>query len=164
MINHTHTGEASPQALRSICIVGGGTAGWSAAALLSHVLRGSGCRITLVESSDIPTVGVGEATIPQIRHFNQALGIDEAEFLRETKGSFKLGIAFDGWRGEGHSYMHAFGPVGQSSGLIAFRHYWLRAKAPFSADNDLATSNGRLRRAALQTAYGADIDSLLPSA
>ena len=111
-----------------ILIAGGGTAGWMAAALLARFLPPD-YRVELVESEAIGTVGVGEATIPQIRHFNQALGIDEAEFLRETKGSFKLGIAFDGWRGEGHSYMHAFGPVGQSSGLIAFRHYWLRAKA-----------------------------------
>ena len=111
-----------------ILIAGGGTAGWMAAALLARFLPPD-YRVELVESAAIGTVGVGEATIPQIRHFNEALGIDEAEFLRETKGSFKLGIAFDGWRGEGHSYMHAFGPVGQSSGLIAFRHYWLRAKA-----------------------------------
>ena len=111
-----------------ILIAGGGTAGWMAAALLARFLPPD-YRVELVESEAIGTVGVGEATIPQIRHFNQALGIDEAEFLRETKGSFKLGVAFDGWRGEGHSYMHAFGPVGQSSGLIAFRHYWLRAKA-----------------------------------
>ena len=111
-----------------ILIAGGGTAGWMAAALLARFLPPD-YRVALVESEAIGTVGVGEATIPQIRHFNQALGIDEAEFLRESKGSFKLGIAFDGWRGDGHSYMHAFGPVGKSSGLIAFRHYWLRAKA-----------------------------------
>ncbi|UOR16766.1 tryptophan 7-halogenase [Qipengyuania aquimaris] len=84
--------------------------------------------IELVESETIGTVGVGEATIPQIRHFNQALGIDEAEFLRETKGSFKLGIAFDGWKGDGHSYMHAFGQVGRGAGLLPFHQHWLRAR------------------------------------
>ncbi|WP_275887934.1 tryptophan halogenase family protein [Altererythrobacter sp. ZODW24] len=110
----------------SILIVGGGTAGWMAAAALS---RFTDRAITLVESEAIGTVGVGEATIPQIHLFNAALGIDEGEFLRETRGSFKLGIEFPGWAGEGETYMHAFGPVGHGQGLLPFHQYWLRAKA-----------------------------------
>ncbi len=110
----------------SILIVGGGTAGWMAAAALS---RFTDRAITLVESNTIGTVGVGEATIPQIHLFNAALGIDEGEFLRETRGSFKLGIEFPGWAGEGETYMHAFGPVGQGQDLLPFHQYWLRAKA-----------------------------------
>lgn len=109
-----------------IIIVGGGTAGWMAAAALS---RFTDRQITLVESEVIGTVGVGEATIPQIRLFNAGLGIDEAEFLRETKGSFKLGIEFAGWAGEGRTYMHAFGNIGHGAGVLPFHHYWLRAKA-----------------------------------
>ncbi|WP_280638284.1 tryptophan halogenase family protein [Qipengyuania aquimaris] len=110
-----------------IVIAGGGTAGWMAASLLAR-FSPAHFEIELVESETIGTVGVGEATIPQIRHFNQALGIDEAEFLRETKGSFKLGIAFDGWKGDGHSYMHAFGQVGRGAGLLPFHQHWLRAR------------------------------------
>ena len=109
-----------------IVIAGGGTAGWMAAAALSKL---TACRVTLVESETIGTVGVGEATIPQIRLFNRGLGIDEAEFLRETKGTFKLGIEFDGWTREGEVYMHAFGPIGHGQGLLPFHQYWLRARA-----------------------------------
>jgi len=110
-----------------IVIAGGGTAGWMSAAALSRFAP-EGTSITLVESDAIGTVGVGEATIPQIHLFNSALGLDEAEFLRETRGSFKLGIEFDGWRREGESYMHAFGDIGRPVGLLPFQHYWLRAK------------------------------------
>lgn len=108
-------------------IAGGGTAGWMTAAALSRFAP-PGTQIELVESEDIGTVGVGEATIPQIHLFNAALGLDEAEFLRETNGSFKLGIEFAGWQREGESYMHAFGNIGRSVGLLPFQHYWLRAK------------------------------------
>lgn len=112
--------------LESLVIVGGGTAGWMAAAAL--VRFAPHLSITLIESEQIATVGVGEATIPQIHLFNGALGLDESEFLRETKASFKLGIEFDGWWREGSSYMHAFGGIGQALGLLPFQHYWLRAK------------------------------------
>ena len=115
-----------------IVIVGGGTAGWMAAALLS---RFTNRQIVLIESDAIGTVGVGEATIPQIRHFNAALGLDESEFLRETRGSYKLGIEFAGWSGEGSSYMHAFGQIGHGARLLPFHHYWLRAKAEGNADD-----------------------------
>jgi tryptophan 7-halogenase len=109
-----------------IVIVGGGTAGWMAAAACARFADGR--KITLVESEAIGTVGVGEATIPQIHLFNGALGLDEAEFLRETRGSFKLGIEFEGWLREGHSYMHAFGGIGRGAGILPFQHYWLRAE------------------------------------
>ncbi|HEX4874192.1 MAG TPA: tryptophan halogenase family protein [Sphingorhabdus sp.] len=111
-----------------IVIVGGGSAGWMAAAALSRLLTPD-WKITLVESDQIGTVGVGEATIPQILLFNGVLGIDENEFLKATKGTFKLGIEFDGWRAPGDRYMHAFGHVGRDLGLIPFHHYWLQAKA-----------------------------------
>ncbi|MEW4448969.1 tryptophan halogenase family protein [Qipengyuania sp. JC766] len=128
-----------------IVIVGGGTAGWMAAAALSKL---TASKITLVESEAIGTVGVGEATIPQIRIFNRALGIDEAEFLRETKGTFKLGIEFAGWTGEGSSYMHAFGNVGEGGGLVPFHHYWLKARASGAAGDLRAYSlNERAARA-----------------
>jgi tryptophan halogenase len=115
-------------ALRRIVIVGGGTAGWMAAALLATVL-GRRIGITLVESEQIGTVGVGEATIPMIRLFNATLGLDEDEFVRETNGSFKLGIEFRDWVEPGHSYMHAFGPVGGPDlGLVHFWHHWVRER------------------------------------
>jgi tryptophan 7-halogenase len=113
---------------QTIVIVGGGSAGWMTAAALSRFLT-RGWSIQLIESEEIGIVGVGEATIPQIRLFNSVLGIDEDEFLRATQGTFKLGIQFDGWLRPGESYIHAFGQVGRDLGLIPFHHYWLRARA-----------------------------------
>ncbi len=117
---------------RTIIIVGGGTAGWMTAAALARFLGGApdgGWQIRLIESDAIGTVGVGEATIPQIHHFNRSLGLDEGEFLRATNGTFKLGIAFEGWRTPTHRYMHAFGGVGRDLGLLPFYQYWLRGRS-----------------------------------
>ncbi len=114
--------------LQKIVIVGGGTAGWMAAAALSRILDAR-WQIVLVESDAIGTVGVGEATIPQIHRYNAVLGLDEAAFLKAVKGTVKLGIEFADWNAPGHRYMHAFGAVGRDLGLVPFHHYWLQAKA-----------------------------------
>jgi tryptophan halogenase len=112
-----------------IVIVGGGSAGWMAAAALGRII-GDQWSIALVESDAIGTVGVGEATIPQIHHFNRLIGLDEAEFIARTKGSFKLGIEFVGWHGGNDArYIHAFGSVGRDLGLLPFHQYWLQARA-----------------------------------
>ncbi len=115
------------RALRNIVIVGGGSAGWMAAAALSKALA-TGCTITLLESEEIGTVGVGEATIPPIRLFNQIVGIDEAEFLRATQGTFKLGIEFVNWAKQGHRYFHPFGPHGVQFDMVPQHQFWLAAR------------------------------------
>lgn len=113
----------------NILIVGGGTAGWMTAALLARRLPGRDYRITLVESDDIGTVGVGEATLPHIKMFNDMLGLDEAEFMRETRSTFKLGVEFCGWSVEGERYLHPFGAFGEPWGGIDFQQHWLRARS-----------------------------------
>ncbi len=112
--------------IRSVLIVGGGSAGWMTAAALSHRLHGQKIKIQLIESAEIGTVGVGEATVPHIRFFNAKLGIDEADFMQRTKATFKLGIEFRNWSKLGDSYIHPFGVFGADIDGVAFHHYWSR--------------------------------------
>ena len=115
--------------IRKIVIAGGGTAGWMTAAALSKIMGTlPGLSITLVESDAIGTVGVGEATIPQIQAFNAMLQIDEAQFMRETHGTYKLGIEFVDWLRPGHSYVHPFGTYGIDMLGIDFHQFWLRGQ------------------------------------
>ena len=110
--------------LDHIIIIGGGSAGWMAAAGLAFTIQ-NGTKVTLIESEEIGTIGVGEATIPPIRHFNQRLGIDEAAFLKKTHGTFKLGIEFIDWARKGHAYFHPFGQYGAEFDTVPFYHHWM---------------------------------------
>jgi len=113
--------------IRTVVIVGGGTAGWIAASALSKLLPDS-IKITLIESKQIGTVGVGEATIPQIRRLNGILGMDENEFVKATNASFKLGIEFNNWGHIGERYLHTFGDAGINLTNLYFHQYWLRSR------------------------------------
>ncbi|WP_440874255.1 tryptophan halogenase family protein [Thalassotalea sp. PLHSN55] len=118
--------EDNSALIKSIVIVGGGSAGWMTAATLSKVLGTDQCQVTLIESDQINTVSVGEATIPQVQLFNRILEIDENEFLKATQATFKLGISFDNWRNQGHSYFHPFGSYGTNMEALPFHHFWLK--------------------------------------
>jgi len=112
--------------IRAITIVGGGSAGWMAAACLATYL-GKSARVRLVESEEIGIVGVGEASVPHIRLFNgQWLGIDETEFVKRTHGTVKLGIEFNDWARIGDSYLHGFGAIGRAVGPLPFHQFWLK--------------------------------------
>ena len=114
-----------------VVILGGGTAGWMCATALAGARGPTGeplCQIHLVESSDIGIVGVGEATLPHIKEFNDSAGIDEAEFMRKTQASFKIGIEFRDWGKAGNSYVHPFGTFGQPMAGVEFQNYWVRAQ------------------------------------
>jgi tryptophan halogenase len=113
--------------VRKVVIAGGGTAGWVAAAALSRQL-GSLLDITLVESEEIGTVGVGESTVPPMRTFHKLLRIDEQEFMRATAATFKLGILFENWAQIGDRYIHPFGRHGKDTWLGEFHHFWLRSR------------------------------------
>jgi len=119
---------------KNIVIVGGGTAGWMAAAACAKLLARD-YHIRLVESDDIGTIGVGEATVPHLRLFNQILGIDEAAFVRSVKGTFKLGIEFADWLRPGHRYVHGFGTIGHEFGYVPFYQYWLKRFLAGQADH-----------------------------
>ncbi len=136
MTSHSQsTPQGDDRAIRSILIVGGGSSGWMTAAALSNTLA-KGCQITLIESEEIGTVGVGEATIPPIRTFNQMLGIDERTFVKRTQGTFKLGIEFVNWGHVGNRYFHPFGPHGKPYDIVSVHQQWAQANrqgdpAPF---------------------------------
>lgn len=116
------------QKIKKVVIAGGGTSGWCTAVALSRQF-GTLLDITLIESAEIGTVGVGEATFPTICSFHKIHGIDEQEFLTATRGSIKLAISFENWGRKGDKYIHPFGSVGKSSWIGSFYHYWLAARA-----------------------------------
>jgi tryptophan halogenase len=113
------------RSIRSIVIVGGGTAGWMTAAACSKIL-GRSVSIRVIESEEIRTVGVGEATVPHLKRFNNVLEFDEVDFVKRTQGTFKLGIQFENWARIGDSYVHGFGTIGHDYGLLPFHQYWLK--------------------------------------
>ncbi len=113
--------------IKNILIVGGGTAGWMAASAMAKVL-GPGYSIRLVESEEIGIVGVGEATVPHLKLFNDLLGIDDIEFVKQTQGTFKLGIQFNDWGQLGDSYIHGFGSIGHDISLLPFHQFWIKAR------------------------------------
>jgi len=110
----------------TILVVGGGTAGWMAASYLNRFLAPTGCRVTLVESDQIGTIGVGEATIPTLVKFVREMELDEAEFMRRTHATYKVGIRFDDWVRPGHGYFHPFGVCGSRIDTIDLFHFWLK--------------------------------------
>jgi tryptophan halogenase len=119
--------EQQHKPIRRIVIAGGGTAGWMTAAALSRTL-GKVIDIQLIESDEIGTVGVGEATIPTLVHFHRLLDINEQEFMAATQATFKLGISFEGWRDRGRDYIHSFGTTGTDHWTAGFQHFWLKGR------------------------------------
>ncbi|WP_288129563.1 tryptophan halogenase family protein [Microbulbifer sp.] len=115
--------------IRSLVIVGGGSAGWMSAAALTRLLHRLDIQITLVESEQLGTVGVGEGSVPIMRDFNAMLGIDERDFIRRTGGSFKLGVEFRDWGHLGNRFFHAFGDYGEYIEGISPHHHWLKLRS-----------------------------------
>jgi tryptophan halogenase len=128
---------------KSVVIVGGGTAGWMAAAVLSRSFPADRVAVTVVESPEIGTVGVGEATIPPILQLNALLGIDEDDLVRKTQATYKLGIEFLDWGGLGDRYFHPFGLSGSDIGGVHFHHHWVRTQEGELADYSLPTIAAR---------------------
>jgi len=116
--------ETMNKTIRRYVIAGGGTAGWMAAAMLARTM-GEEIELTLVESEALGTVGVGEATIPPLVRYNKLIGLNEADFMRETGATFKLGINFENWRDVGQDYFHSFGHTGKDHWTGGFHHFWL---------------------------------------
>lgn len=116
----------SPNAVRKVLIAGGGTAGWMAAAGLCADLADAGVEIKLIESPEIGTIGVGEATVPFIHVFNKMLGLDQADFMKNSNATFKLGIEFINWGNVGESYFHSFAHFGHNYKDVSFYHMYLR--------------------------------------
>jgi tryptophan halogenase len=113
--------------VRRVVIAGGGTAGWMVAAGLSKVL-GKRLDIKLVESDEIGTVGVGEATIPTLLNYHSLLEINEREFMAATMATFKLGISFENWRNVNEDYIHSFGMTGTDHWTAGFQHFWMKGR------------------------------------
>ena len=138
--------EAPPSgAISKVVICGGGTAGWMTAAAFSRFLPET-VEITLIESDEIGTVGVGEATIPPIHNFNRVLGIDEQAFLKSCNGTFKLGIEFVDWGQLGQRYIHPFGTYGLDLDGVSFRHLYFAARFQSGIDYNLCAQAARLNR------------------
>ncbi|MDB5906957.1 MAG: tryptophan 7-halogenase, partial [Massilia sp.] len=123
--NNRLNGQRRP--IRRIVIAGGGTAGWMVAAGLSKTL-GKLLDIKLIESDEIGTVGVGEATIPTLLNFHNLLEINEQEFMAATQATFKLGISFENWRNVNEDYIHSFGLTGTDHWTAGFQHFWMKGR------------------------------------
>lgn len=154
--------------VQNVVVVGGGTAGWTAAAAVVRLI-GANLNVVLVESDVIGTVGVGEATIPPFRTMHRLLKIDEADFLSRVQGTVKLGICFENWRAIGHDYIHSFGFTGQGCWAAGFQHFWLKAMTLGFAEDyghyapelmaARANKFGLLQQDALSYAYHIDATS-----
>jgi tryptophan halogenase len=154
-------------AIKDVVIVGGGTAGWMSAAFLAKILPKGQVRLTLIESDEIGTVGVGEATVPSLLTFNRMLGLDETDFVRSTQATFKLGIEFVDWQALGSRYLHPFGVHGRDTPEFKFLQLWLRLKhatsTPDGGDaageigaynlNTVAARSGRFARPSGEAAW-----------
>jgi tryptophan halogenase len=127
MTTSSQHSSTAAKPIKKVVIAGGGTAGWMTAAALGKLL-GKGLDITLVESDDIGTVGVGEATIPTLHIFHRLLGLREQDVMAATNATFKLGIQFENWRVKNESYIHSFGFLGKDCWACGFQHFWHKGR------------------------------------